>query len=84
MPPRAVLGHLQQDTDFAFFVDPNEGPNSLIVSPNFNGSKYLAWKRSMQHAFGTKNKLGFINGTIHVPDLQDLNHNAWERCNHLV
>jgi len=38
----------------------------------------------MQCALGTKNNLGYINGTIHVLDLQDLNRNAWERCNHLV
>jgi len=56
MPPRAVLGHLQQDTYFAFFVHPNEGPNYLIVSPKFSGSNYLPWNRSMQHALGTKNK----------------------------
>jgi len=38
----------------------------------------------MQRALGAKNKLPFINGTLHVPDTDDLNCNAWERCNHLV
>jgi len=38
----------------------------------------------MQHALGAKNKIPFINGSIHVADPLDLNHNAWERCNHVV
>lgn len=38
----------------------------------------------MQRALGTREKLGFINSTISVPDLQDLNRNAWEGRNHLV
>ena len=38
----------------------------------------------MQRALGAKNKLLFINGSLHVPDTDDLNRNAWERCNHLV
>jgi hypothetical protein len=87
MSPRAVPAHLQQpnqDNDYASFVHPSEGPNSLSVSPKLNGSNYIAWNRSIQRALGTKNKLGFINGSIPIHDLQDLNRNAWERCNHLV
>lgn len=67
MPPRAVPAHLQQpnqDNDYAFFVHPSEGPNSLTVSLKLNGSNYIAWYRSMQQALGTKDKLGFINGSI--------------------
>jgi hypothetical protein len=84
MPPRTVPAHLQKEIDSAFFVHPSAGPISLIVSPKLNGYNYQAWNRSMQHALGMKYKLGFINGTIFVPNRQDLNSNAWERCNHLV
>ena len=77
-------GTTQPDTESEYFVHPSEGPNSLTVSPKLNGSNYLAWKRSMQRALGTKNKLGFIKGNIHVPDSDDLLCSAWERCNHLV
>ena len=38
----------------------------------------------MQRALGAKNKLPFINGSLPVPDDDDLNRTAWERCNHLV
>jgi hypothetical protein len=33
---------------------------------------------------GAKNKLSFIDGTIPIPDVLDLNRHAWERCNHLI
>jgi hypothetical protein len=73
-----------QDTESPFYVHPSEGPHSVVISPKFNGSNYLAWSRSMQRALGAKNKLSFINGSLPVPDDDDFNKNAWERCNHLV
>jgi len=74
----------QQNTDSVFYVHPNEGPNSVIVTPLLTGSNYLAWSRSMQRVLGAKNKLVFINGSVSIPDLEDLNRDAWERCNHLI
>jgi cytochrome b subunit of formate dehydrogenase len=38
----------------------------------------------MIRAFGAKNKLKFVDGSMDVPDEDDLNRSAWERCNHLV
>jgi len=84
MPPRAIPTHIQRDVDAALFVHLSEGPHSLVVTPKLNGSNYLAWNRSTQRALGTKCKLGFINGEIPAPDVDDLNRTAWERCNHLV
>ena len=74
--------HVNLDTESPFYVHSSEGPNSVFISPKFNDSNYLAWSRSMQRALGAKNKLPFINGSLPIPD--DLNQNAWERCNHLV
>jgi hypothetical protein len=74
----------QQNVDSVFYVHPSEGPNSVVVTPLLTGSNYLAWSRSMQRALGAKNKLVFINGSVPIPNLDDLNRDAWERCNHLV
>lgn len=74
----------QQNTNSVFYVHPSEGPNSAIVTPLLIGSNYLAWSRSMQHALGAKNKLAFINVFVPISDLEDLNRDAWERCNHLI
>jgi len=65
-------------------VHPSEGPNSLVITPKLNGSNYLAWNRSMQHALGAKNKFVFIDGSIPIPDIGDLNQQACEWCNHLL
>jgi len=37
----------------------------------------------MQLALGAKNKLAFIDGTLPIPELYDLNRGG-ERCNHLI
>jgi hypothetical protein len=72
------------DTESVYFVHPSENPNSLPITPKLTGSNYIAWSRTVERSLGTKNKLGFINGSIPMPDEDDLNHAAWERCNHLV
>ena len=35
-------------------------------------------------AFVSKNKMGFLNGTIRTPDANDLLFSAWECCNTLI
>jgi hypothetical protein len=72
------------DTESVYFVHPSENPNSLSITPKLTGSNYIAWSRTVERSLGTKNKLGFINGSIPMPDEDDLNRSAWERCNHLV
>jgi len=74
----------QPDTELVFYIHPSEGPNFFLVTPPLDGSKYLTWSRSMIRAFGAKNKLKFIDGSMEIPDKDDLNRSAWERCNHLI
>lgn len=69
------------DVDSVYYVHPSEGPNSVSIQPQLNGSNYISWSRSMERALGAKNKLTFINGSIRVPSINDLNRFAWERCN---
>jgi hypothetical protein len=72
------------DTESVYFVHPSENPNSLSITLKLTGSNYIAWSRTFERSLGTKNKLCFINGYIPMPDEDDLNRAAWERCNHLV
>jgi len=74
----------QVNTDSIFYVHPSEGPKSVIVTPLLTRSNYLAWSRSMQRTLGAKNKLVFINGSVPKADFDDLNRDAWERCNNLI
>ncbi|KAK2409531.1 putative mitochondrial protein [Trifolium repens] len=87
MPPRPapiIVPPPTNNADSIFYVHPSEGPSSLTVTPQFNGSNYLAWSRFMRRALGAKNKLSFIDGTLPIPDEHDLNCAAWEHCNHLI
>jgi len=61
----------QPDTESVFYVHPSEGPNSVLVTPLLDGTNYLAWSRSMIRAFGAKNKLKFVNGSMEVPNEDD-------------
>jgi len=38
----------------------------------------------MRRALAMKNKYRFVDGSIPIPDVDDLNRLAWERCNNLV
>lgn len=79
MPPRvAPVVVPQTNTDSVYYVHPSEGPNSVTVTPLLIGSNYLAWSRSMKRALGAKNKFAFVDGSIPIPDPDDLNRNAWE------
>ncbi|CAJ2649735.1 unnamed protein product [Trifolium pratense] len=84
MPPRLAPVNASSDTDSVLHIHPSEGPNSINVIPKLTGPNYLAWSRSMKHALGAKNKLSFIDGTMEIPDMHDLNRNQWEHCNYLV
>jgi hypothetical protein len=83
-PRQASTSQSNSDTDSVYYVHPSKGPSSLAISLNLKGSNYLAWSRSMQRALGAKNKLAFIDGSMPIPDLGDLNHSAWERCKNLL
>jgi len=69
----------QLDTESVFYVHPSEGPNFVLVAPPLDGLNYLAWSCSMIRAFGAKNKLKFIDGSMEILDEDDLNRNTWER-----
>jgi hypothetical protein len=83
MPPR-VAPIPNSDTDSIFYVHPSDGPNSVTVTPLLDGTNYLSWSRSMKRALGAKNKSRFIDGSLRVPEIADLNRIPWERCNHLI
>ena len=38
----------------------------------------------MKRALGTKNKFAFVDGSVPIPPMDDLNRNAWEHCNNLI
>lgn len=72
------------DTGSPYFLHPSENPSLIIVSSILEGPNYHPWSRGMEMALLSKNKLGFVDGTIVVPDERDVRFPYWKRCNNMV
>ncbi|XP_076917653.1 uncharacterized protein LOC143577776 [Bidens hawaiensis] len=55
----------------------------ILVSKFFDASGFGAWKRALRIAFSTKNKLGFINNTLVMPE-NEQQLLFWQHCNDMV
>ncbi|RVW61808.1 hypothetical protein CK203_065635 [Vitis vinifera] len=53
---------------------------------SFLKENYLAWKRAMILALNSKNKLGFVNGSIKTPleETDPEGYATWSWCNDMV
>jgi len=69
-----------------FFTHHSDHPGLILISKLLNGDNYSTWKRAMTLALNSKNKLGFVNGSIRAPseDNDPEEHAAWSRCNDMV
>jgi len=69
------------------FLHPSDNPNNVLVTELLNGTNYGHWRKSMEIALISKNKLGFVLGTCTKPgpdspmaSLAD----HWDRCDKMV
>ena len=67
-----------------YFVHSSENSSIVSVTPQLTGDNYHSWSMKMRRALAMKNKYKFVDGSIPVPNEDDLNRLAWERCNNLV
>lgn len=67
-----------------YYIHPSDNPSMKLVSMKFNGQSYNDWKRSMVISLSAKNKMGFVDGSIKKPELNDMNYKAWDRCNSMM
>ena len=73
-----------QNPSSLFYIHPSESPSTVIVSPLLTGNNYHSWSRSVRMALVSKNKMGFLNGSIATPASTDPLYPAWERCNTML
>ncbi|XP_019438993.1 PREDICTED: uncharacterized protein LOC109344695 [Lupinus angustifolius] len=59
-------------------------PGAILVSTPLDGTNYNSWSRSMKCALLSKNKFKFVDGSISMPENDDLLFDEWERCNTMV
>lgn len=46
-----------------FYLHPSDNPGTIIVTKQFNGDYFGAWRKGIIIALGAQKKLGFINGS---------------------
>jgi len=49
------------------FLHPSDNPNNVLISELLNGGNYGHWRKSMEIALISNNKLGFVFGTCNKP-----------------
>lgn len=59
-------------------------PVIVLVSPVLTRQNYHQWAQSMELSLITKNRIGFIDGTIPIPSKTDSMFSTWRRANNLV
>ncbi|XP_016206336.1 uncharacterized protein LOC107646682 [Arachis ipaensis] len=76
--------NLLADPASVYFLHPGENPGVSIVPIVLNAKNYNSWSRAMKLALKSKNKIGFVDGTIVKPDKNDPAYIAWDKCNTYV
>ena len=76
------------DNQSPYFLHPSDSPGAIITAIRFDGKNYELWESAVRTSLRSKNKLGFIDGTITKPTVQDgktaAEINAWEMVNSMV
>ncbi|KAK0581116.1 hypothetical protein LWI29_010174 [Acer saccharum] len=69
-----------------YFTHHSDHPGLVLISKPLNGDNYSTWKRAMTLALNSKNKLGFVNGSIKGPseETDPKGYAAWSWCNDMV
>ncbi|XP_068466534.1 uncharacterized protein [Phaseolus vulgaris] len=73
-----------QDLSSPYHVSSSDNPSVLIVPIILDGPNYHHWSRSFQISLISKNKIGFIDGTIEAPNRTKSLFPTWQRANMLV
>ena len=85
---RVVIGSSEvsamEDVSSPFFLHNGDHPGLILVSHHLTESNYNTWSRAMAMALTTKNKIGFVDGTIPRAAETDILFNAWNRYNSMV
>ena len=71
------------DLSNPYFTHHSDHPGLVLIYKSLNGENYLAWKRAMILALNSKNKLGFVNGSIKTPleETDPEGYATWSWCN---
>ncbi|XP_019240950.1 PREDICTED: uncharacterized protein LOC109220939 [Nicotiana attenuata] len=72
------------DPSHPLYIHPSDSPGTHLVSPHFDGTGFVAWRKSMLVSLSAKNKLALIDGRQSKPPNNSPYYSYWERCNDMV
>uniref|UniRef100_A0A803KPU4 Retrotransposon Copia-like N-terminal domain-containing protein n=1 Tax=Chenopodium quinoa TaxID=63459 RepID=A0A803KPU4_CHEQI len=72
------------NNDDPYFISNSDNPNSSLVPVVFTGVNYMRWRWNVLRALGEKNKIGFVDGSIPEPAVNDSLFPKWKRCDYMV
>lgn len=68
----AAIGlSLMEDPTSPYFLQQSDNLNSVVINPAVNGMNYFTWSRSFEMELIFRNKIGFIDGSVGVLDMND-------------
>ena len=67
-----------------YYISNSDQTVNKLVAINLNSTNSVSWKRNVKRALVAKNKIGFLDGSIEQPDVNDKDFNSWLRCDYLV
>ncbi|XP_072066666.1 uncharacterized protein [Arachis hypogaea] len=70
-----------QSPSSPYYIHPSETPSTVLVSPPLIGDNYHQWSRAFSIALISKNKIGFLDGTIPTPATDDPLFPSWHLRN---
>ena len=80
--PTGSAAMADESANNPFFLPANENPGLVLTSqPLVGPENYMTWARSVFLALSSRNKFGFVNGSISKPDPTSPFFNSWNRCN---
>lgn len=75
---------MDDDVSSPYYLHHEESPGAVLVSQLLVGDNYPIWSRLMEMALIIKNKIGFVDGSIDKPNMNDSRFGIWLRCNNMV
>ncbi|KAL0358381.1 UNVERIFIED_CONTAM: hypothetical protein Sangu_0687500 [Sesamum angustifolium] len=79
----STSSQVQTETEF-LQLHGADHPGMVLVSAPLTGKNYLNWSHAIKRALRAKMKLGFIDGTLVKPDVNDTSFEKWIRVDSMV
>ncbi|GMI70300.1 hypothetical protein like AT1G21280 [Hibiscus trionum] len=73
-----------EDGTNPYYLHQSDSPGTILVTQPLVSDNYNSWKRSMIMALSSKNKLGFVDGSLSAPASTSTLFSSWTRANNMV